>query len=174
MKIARSVPRAGSTIISAADSSEREKEEGSEPCSADGTKENNLMRESQRSTSPLDGIINYAGTPEVALLPGSGTTPTVGDVRVGKVGRVGAPVARNGGTTSGQTVTGEDEFATVDRALEAALDGGVMARQGLRGKTKKENAGKDNVGRNTGALRTRSRSLPCNLLYGNIQLKSSG
>lgn len=141
MKMARSVPRAGSPIIPVAGSSEREKEEeeeGPKPCSADGKKENNIIRESQRSTSPLDGIINDTSTPEVMLLPGSGTTPTIG-----KVGRVGAPVARNGSTTSGQTVTGEDEFDTVDRALEAALGEGVTAGQGLRGTTKKENVGKD-------------------------------
>ena len=142
MKIARSAPRTGSPIISAADSSERE-EQDPKARREDGNEEKDPSWERQRSTTPLDRLIKDTLTAEVAFLPESGsTTPSGGGARAG------SPAAKNGGTTcSGRAVTGEDDFATVDRALKAALDGGVMGGQGLGGTTKSENTGKDNVGK---------------------------
>lgn len=148
MRIARSAPRAGSPIISAADSSKRKKKDP-KASRADGSEEKDPSWERQRSPPPLDRLINDTCTAEVAFLPESDTTtPSGGGARVG------SPAARNCETEcSGQIVTVEDDFATVDRALKAALGGGVLA-----GTTKKEDVGKgkvdkDSIGKDAGAIK---------------------
>ena len=74
---------------------------------------------------------------QVAFLPERSTTSSAGDARLG------TPPAKNGDTCSGKNVPGEDDFTTVDRALEEALGEGVTGRQGLWGTTKKDHVGKD-------------------------------
>lgn len=136
MKIARSVPRTRSRIVSATDSSEREEKDPT-AFPADANKGNDLDRGIQRSPPHLDGLVNDTVTPQVAFLPERSTTSSAGDARLG------TPPAKNGDTCSGKNVPGEDDFTTVDRALEEALGEGVTGRQGLWGTTKKDHVGKD-------------------------------